>query len=43
MRQDEDVAERLDRERFATEEAARRAEADRVISSERRGADGGRD
>jgi hypothetical protein len=37
MRQDEDIAERLDRARFASEEAARRAEVNQVIA----GADAG--
>jgi P-aminobenzoate N-oxygenase AurF len=36
MNQDEEIAEKLDRERFAAEESARRAEVDGVIS----GADG---
>ena len=34
MRQDEEIAERLDAERFAVEEAARRAEVDAVIATE---------
>ena len=33
MHQDEDIAEKLDRERFAADEAARKAEVDTVISS----------
>jgi len=33
MRQDEDIAEKLDRERFAAEESARKAEVDAVIAT----------
>lgn len=32
MSQDEDIAEKLDRERFAAEETARKAEVDTVIA-----------
>jgi hypothetical protein len=34
MKQDEDIAERLDADRFAAEEAERRAEVDTVIATE---------